>query len=115
MEMLTGELLNDALVNSPPRAVAVRPSLPLLIVVLLPTTDGSARLFTLISCKASVRGLSLALAAVKVVVVRLKTLPTCLTSLVVFLNDYGCRWILNKRVACSTHILTCILEVTRKI
>ena len=47
MEIFTGELLNDTLVNSPPRALAVRPSLPLsIVVVLLPTTDGSAGLWT---------------------------------------------------------------------
>ena len=70
MEIFTGELLNDTLVNSPPRALAVRPSLPLSIaVVLLPTTDGCAGLLTYTSRKASVRGPPLALAAVTVVVV----------------------------------------------
>ena len=47
MEIFTGELLNDTLVNSPPRALAVRPLLPLSIaVVLLPTTDGCTGLLT---------------------------------------------------------------------
>ena len=96
MEIFSGELLNDALVNSPPRTLAVRPSLPLPItVVLLPTIDGSARLLGSISRKASVRGPPLALVAVTVVMVRLKTQPTCLTYFVVFLKDYGCRWMLN--------------------
>ena len=96
MEIFTGELLNDTLVNSPPRALAVRPSLPLFIaVVLLPTTDGSAGLLTYTSRKASVRGPPLTLAAVTVVVVLDETQPTCLTSFVVFLNDYGFSWILN--------------------
>ena len=35
MEIFTGELLNDTLVNSPPRALAVRPSLALFIAVVL--------------------------------------------------------------------------------
>ena len=47
MEIFTGELLKDTLVNSSLRALAVRPSLPLSIAVaLLPTTDGSAGLLT---------------------------------------------------------------------